>query len=153
MDRFVVLQPGQTRAPLPPGFTVKATTKDTEGRVVVMENQLNIDVPEHVHERMDELVYVLEGEMEIDFRGETHRLSKGMFAVVPMGIPHAMRNVSDPPVRALQISSPGGWDEFLHDMFGAGPALRTEDGQMDLAKVNEIGEKYGMRYTSAAMGL
>jgi quercetin dioxygenase-like cupin family protein len=153
MDRFVVLQPGQTRAPLPPGFTVKATTKDTEGRVVVMENQLNIDVPEHVHERMDELVYVLEGEMEIDFRGETHRLSKGMFAVVPMGIPHAMRNVSDPPVRALQISSPGGWDEFLRDMFGAGPALRTEDGQMDLAKVNEIGEKYGMRYTSAAMGL
>lgn len=153
MDRFLVLQPGQTRAPLPPGFTVKASTADTEGRVVVMENQLNVDIPEHVHERMDELVYVLDGEMEIDFRGETHRLSKGMFAVVPMGIPHAMRNVSDPPVRALQISSPGGWDEFLRDMFGAGPALRTEDGQMDLAKVNEIGAKYGMRYTSASMGL
>src|SRR5690242_20579359 len=139
MDRFILLEPGEnrpTRVPLPPGFGVKAGTADTQGRLAFLENQLNVDVPEHVHERMDELVYVLEGEMEIDYRNTTHLLTAGMFALVPQGVPHAMRNVSTPPARVLQISSPGGWDEFLADMFAAGPALRTEDGRMDLAKVN-----------------
>jgi mannose-6-phosphate isomerase-like protein (cupin superfamily) len=155
-DRFILLPPGETRptrVPLPPGFGVKAGTTDTEGRLAFLENQLNVDVPEHVHERMDELLYVLQGEMEVDFEGTTHRLTAGTFALVPQGVPHAMRNVSTPPARVLQVSSPGGWDEFLTDMFAAGPALRTADGRMDLAKVNEVGAPYGMRYTKTTMAM
>jgi hypothetical protein len=63
------------------------------------------------------------------------------------------RNISQPPARVLQISSPGGWDEFITDMFAAGPSLRTSDGRMDLAKVNVIGEPYGMRYTNTTMAM
>jgi hypothetical protein len=91
--------------------------------------------------------------MEIDFRGESHRLTKGMSVLLPRGIPHAMRNVSDPPARTLQISSPGGWDRYLEDLFEAGPAVRTADGRMDLAKVNEIGAPYGMRYVETTMDM
>lgn len=155
-DRFVLLQPGetrQTRVALPPGFGVKVATADSEGRLAVLENRLDVDIPSHVHELMDEFVYVLEGEMEIDFQGRTYRLTAGMCALLPHGIPHAMRNASQPPARALQVSTPGGWDDFLQDLFAAGPRIRATDGALDLDKVNEIGEKYGMRYTRGTMTL
>ncbi|MET9452331.1 cupin domain-containing protein [Streptomyces cinerochromogenes] len=155
-DRFVLLQPGetrQTRVPLPPGFGVKVATADSEGRFAVLENRLDVDIPLHVHELMDEFVYVLEGEMEIDFQGRTYRLTAGMCALLPHGIPHAMRNASQPPARALQVSTPGGWDNFLEDLFAAGPAVRAANGAMDLEKVNAIGEKYGMCYTQGTMTL
>ena len=155
-DRFVLLQPGetrQTRVPLPPGFGVKIATADSEGRLAVLENRLDADIPPHVHELMDEFVYVLEGEMEIDFQGRTHRLTPGMCALLPHGVPHAMRNASQPPARALQISTPGGWDQFMEGLFAAGRAVRTAEGAMDLEKVNVIGEKYGMRYTEGTVVL
>ncbi|GAA2786782.1 cupin domain-containing protein [Kitasatospora aburaviensis] len=155
-ERFFILRPAENRqvgVPLPPGFGVKATTADTEGRAAILVNQLDIDVPLHVHERMDEFVYVLEGAMEIDYDGRTHRLDTGMCALLPRGVPHAMRNASQPPARCLQVSTPGGWDQYLADVFAAGPALRTADGRMDTAKVNEIGAKYGMCYVPATMAM
>ncbi|WP_234392154.1 cupin domain-containing protein [Streptomyces sp. WM6378] len=155
-DRFFVLKPGETRptrVPLPPGFGVKVTTTDSEGRLAVLENRLDVDIPPHVHELMDEFVYVLEGEMEIDYKGTTHRLTPGMSALLPHGVPHAMRNASQPPVRTLQISAPGGWDRFVEDVFEAGPAIRTPEGTMDLEQINALGEKYGMRYTRGTMAL
>ncbi|MGW0884747.1 cupin domain-containing protein [Streptomyces sp. NPDC002671] len=154
IHRFFLLEPGEsrpTRVPLPPGLGVKVGTADSDGRLAAMENQLDIDIPPHVHERTDEFVYVLEGEMELDLGGETHRLTAGMCALLPRGVPHALRNRSQPPARALQVSTPGGWDQFVEDLFAAGPAIRTADGAMDLEKVNVIGEKYGMRYTKGTM--
>ncbi|MCP2168724.1 cupin domain-containing protein [Goodfellowiella coeruleoviolacea] len=155
-DRFLLLDATQTRptrVPLPPGFGVKAGSADTEGRFSALVNQLDIATPMHVHEQADEWVYVLDGEMEIDFDGRTHRLTRGMSALLPRGVPHAMRNVSQPPVRAIQVSSPGGWECFMADVFAAGDAVRTADGRMDMAKVNEIGAAYGMRYTETTMGM
>ncbi|MEV7415024.1 cupin domain-containing protein [Streptomyces sp. NPDC089919] len=155
-DRFFVLAPGgtrPTRVPLPPGFGVKVATGDSEGRLAVLENRLDVDIPEHVHERMDEFVYVLEGALEVDYRGRTHRLTAGMSVLLPHGVPHAMRNASQPPARALQVSTPGGWDRFVEDMFAAGPDVRTPEGAMDLRKVNVLGEPYGMRYTEGTMTL
>ncbi|MFF4345583.1 cupin domain-containing protein [Kitasatospora sp. NPDC001540] len=155
-ERFFVLQPNENRpteVPLPPGFGVKAATTDTEGRVAILVNQLDIDVPLHVHEQMDEFVHVLDGAMEIDYRGRTYRLDTGMCALLPRGVPHAMRNASQPPARCLQVSTPGGWDQYLEDVFAAGSALRTADGRLDLAEVNRIGAPYGMRYIPATMAM
>jgi mannose-6-phosphate isomerase-like protein (cupin superfamily) len=156
VERFLLLQPGETRpgrVPLPPGFGVKATTADTEGKFSALENQLDIATPPHVHEEVDEWVYVLAGEMEVDIDGETHRLTAGMSALLPRGVSHAMRNVSQPPVRALQVSSPAGWECFMEDVFEAGDAARTPDGRMDMGKVNAIGAKHGMRYTESTMAM
>jgi mannose-6-phosphate isomerase-like protein (cupin superfamily) len=153
-ERFFVLGAGEnrpTRVPLPPGCGVKARTGDTEGRLAVLENQLDIDVPPHVHEQADEFVYVLDGEMEVDILGESHRLTASMCVLLPRGVPHALRNISQPPARTLQVSSPGGWDQYLEDLFEAGGSVRTEGGRMDLARVNTIGARYGMRYTETTM--
>ncbi|QIY55312.1 cupin domain-containing protein [Streptomyces sp. RPA4-5] len=147
-ERFLVLQPGERRpgrVPLPPGCDVKARTADTEGRLAILENQLDVDIPPHTHHHADEFVYVLDGAMEVDVDGTTHRLTPGMCALLPHGIPHALRNASQPPARCLQISAPGGWEEFVEDLCEAGPAIR-KGGQPDLDRLNEIGAKYGMEY-------
>ncbi|WP_078866377.1 cupin domain-containing protein [Streptomyces sp. NRRL S-1448] len=146
--RFFVLRPGERRpgrVPLPPGLTVKARTSDTEDRLAILENELHVDIPLHVHHQADEFVYVLEGEMEVDFGGATHRLTPGMCVLLPHGVPHALRNASQPPARCLQISSPGGWDTFMEDMFEAGP-IAMKDGHPDLDRLNTIGARYGMEY-------
>ncbi|MFI9046273.1 cupin domain-containing protein [Streptomyces sp. NPDC053427] len=147
-ERFFVLPAGERRpgrVPLPPGFAVKARANETEGRLSVLETQLDIDIPPHVHHGADEFLYILEGAMEVDIEGETHRLTPGMCALLPHGVPHALRNASRPPARCLQISSPGGWEEFVEDMFEAGPVV-MKDGHPDLGRLNEIGAKYGMEY-------
>ncbi len=94
--------------PLPRAFSVKAMTEDTETRFSLLEVTVAMDIPRHVHHEADECIYVLEGELGIDFDDESHIATKGTFALLPRGVPHALRRVSEPP-RVLQISSPGGW--------------------------------------------
>lgn len=120
--RFVLLEPGAVRpgrVPLPPAFAVKAATADTEGRLSLLEVTLAKDIPRHVHRRADECVYVLEGVLAIEFDDRTHSAPQGTFALLPRGVPHALRRASDPPPRVLQISSPGGWECYVEDLVEA----------------------------------
>ncbi|UZJ31572.1 cupin domain-containing protein [Streptomyces endophytica] len=85
------------------------------------------------------------GDGGVGGNGATHHLTPGMCVLLPHGVPHALRNASQPPARCLQISSPGGWDAFMEDMFEAGP-VTMKDGHPDLDRLNAIGAQYGMEY-------
>lgn len=147
-DRFILLEPDAARPgriPLPPAFAVKATTDDTEGRFSLLEVTVAQDIPRHVHRHADECVYVLDGILEIEFDDRSHQAPKGTFALLPRGIPHALRRASDPPPRVLQISSPGGWERYVEDLIEAGPAVLTE-GRLDPVKINPIAAKHHISY-------
>ncbi|WP_067827504.1 cupin domain-containing protein [Nocardia inohanensis] len=147
-DRFLFLSPGEVRPgriPLPPAFAVKATTADTDGRFSVLEVTLARDIPRHTHQVADECVYVLDGTLEVEFDDRIEQATAGMFVLLPQGIPHALRCASTPPPRVLQISSPGGWECYLEDLFEAGPTVLT-GGALDPAKINPIAAKYDIRY-------
>jgi len=146
-DRFLLLKPGEARpgrVPLPPAFSVKAMTEDTETRFSLLEVTLAMDIPRHVHHEADECIYVLEGELGIEFDDETHIATKGTFVLLPRDVPHALRRVSEPP-RVLQISSPGGWEHYLEDLFEAGPAVFT-DGAIDPVKINRVAAPHRITY-------
>jgi quercetin dioxygenase-like cupin family protein len=147
-DRFLLLAPGEVRPgriPLSAGFAVKATTEDAEGRLSLLEVTVARDIPRHTHHVADELIYVLEGELGVDFGDRKLTATKGMFVLLPHGVPHALRCASPPPPRVLQISSPGGWECYLEDLFEAGQSALT-NGRLDPAKINPIAAKYGIRY-------
>ncbi|MFQ6395882.1 cupin domain-containing protein [Nocardia sp. KC 131] len=147
-DRFIYLEPTQVRqgrVPMPPAFAVKAMTADTDGRFSLLEVTLARDIPRHIHHSADEGIYVLEGELGIDYDDRTYIAGQGTFTLLPRGIPHALRCVSTPPPRVLQISSPGGWEHYLEDLFEAGPAVLT-DGKLDPAKINPIAATYDIQY-------
>ena len=141
-NRFYLLDAGAsrpTRVPLPPWTTVKAGVDDTQGRFSLMENRGDGGIPPHVHDHYDEFVYVVDGELGIDFDGTTHRLTAGMSALLPRGVTHALRNLGGAPVHALQLSAPGGWERYLEELTAAG--IRG-----DWTRADEIGKPYGMRY-------
>ncbi|WP_210749829.1 cupin domain-containing protein [Nocardia vermiculata] len=127
---------------------MKAATDDTEGRFSLLEVALARDIPRHTHHVADECIYVLDGELGVDFDDRTFTATAGMFVLLPHGIPHALRCVSDPPPRMLQISSPGGWECYLQDLFEAGASVLT-DGVLDPAKINPIAARYDIRYEQA----
>ncbi|GAB3575147.1 cupin domain-containing protein [Amycolatopsis endophytica] len=147
-DRLLVLGPGEARpgrVPLPPAFAVKAATADTEGRFSLIEVTLARAIPRHVHTVADEAIYVLEGVLGVDFDDRSFDAPRGTFVLLPHGIPHALRPASDPAPRMLQISSPGGWEHYLEDLFEAGPTVFT-DGRLDPAKVNPVAAPHHISY-------
>ncbi|ATL32877.1 cupin domain-containing protein [Streptomyces formicae] len=151
-NRFLLLEAGAsrpTRVPLPPSMTVKAGTDDTEGRFSLMEVVVAQAIPRHVHHVADECVYVLDGELTVEFDDRVHTVTAGQFVLLPHGVPHALRPATTPPPRVLQISSPGGWECFLEDMI----ENRTEisrKGQLDPVALNRIAAKYRITYEEPA---
>ncbi|MGW7102377.1 cupin domain-containing protein [Streptomyces sp. NPDC054838] len=127
------------RVPLPPAFTVKAATADTEGRVSLLKVTLAKDIPRHVHHRADECVYVLDGIVDIEFDDRSHFAPRGTFTLLPQGVPHACAAPPTRPLRVLQISSPGGWACYVEDLIEAGPTVLT-------AKINPIAARYHIEY-------
>lgn len=147
-NRFLLLDSGATRPgrlPLPPAFAVKAGTADTEGRFSLLEVSLARDIPRHTHHVADECVYVLDGTLEVEFDDRIVHATAGMFVLLPHGIPHALRRASTPPPRLIQISSPGGWECYLEDLFEAASAVLT-DGELDPVKLNPIAARHDIRY-------
>jgi uncharacterized cupin superfamily protein len=57
----------------------------------------------HWHEDLDEVFYVLEGEIEFLLAGSWQRASAGTTVFVPAGMVHAFRNASDRPARQLVV--------------------------------------------------
>ncbi|MGZ9934179.1 cupin domain-containing protein [Streptomyces sp. NC-S4] len=151
-DRFLLLDAGEARPgriPLPPAFSVKAATEDTEGRFSLLEVVLAREIPRHTHHLADESVYVLDGELLVDTGGRSHSLTAGQFVLLPRGVPHALRPGPGGPPRVLQISSPGGWECFVEDMIEAGPRI-VVDGRMDPARLNRIARRHGITYEETA---
>jgi quercetin dioxygenase-like cupin family protein len=80
--------------------------------------------PPHRHD-FEEMFTVLEGEVEVSFRGDTMTLHAGETVNVPANSPHGFRNVSDRPARLLCMCAPAGQDEFF-TLVGQPVATRTE---------------------------
>ncbi|GAA4074489.1 hypothetical protein GCM10022214_34120 [Actinomadura miaoliensis] len=147
-SRFYVLEKGEVRPGrlrVPPAFACKARGADTENRLSLMEMVVAQEIPRHVHHKADESVYVLAGELVVEFLDRVHRATAGQFVLLPHGVPHALRPGSTPPPRVIQISSPGGWDRFIEDLIEARPHITT-GGKLDARKLNPIAAKHDITY-------
>jgi quercetin dioxygenase-like cupin family protein len=68
--------------------------------------------PPHRHD-FEEMFTILEGEIELTFRGETQRASAGSTVNIPANAPHAFKNKSDKPARMLCMCTPAGQEQFF----------------------------------------
>lgn len=79
----------------------------------------------HWHEDLDEVFYVLEGEIEYLLDGEWRRAPAGTTVFIPAGTVHAFRNDSGRPARQLAVG-PSGAVELITELAGH-PRERWEE--------------------------
>jgi quercetin dioxygenase-like cupin family protein len=96
----------------------KIRSKDTNGVFSVMEivTPPGKGVALHVHEREDELVYLLEGEIEVTLGDQKMKAVPGVMALLPRRIPHGFTNIGNKPSRLLDTILPGQFDNYFVEL-------------------------------------
>ena len=72
----------------------------------------------------EEMFTLLEGEIEVTFRGEKSTVRAGETVNIPANAPHFFTNASEQPVRLLCMCTPAGQEEFFMEV-GVPVANRT----------------------------
>ena len=73
-------------------------------------------VDPHLHKRHSDSFYVLEGEVEFHVGDEIVHGTPGTFVLAPPSVVHWFRNVSDAPVRMLNLHTPGGFAQYRREL-------------------------------------
>ena len=63
-------------------------------------------MPSHVHEDMEEIIFVTEGYGEVDVGGSIEKLEPNTAVVFPIGVPHVVINKGRNPLRFVFIFNP-----------------------------------------------
>jgi hypothetical protein len=79
-------------------YTILLEGEDTAGRYCLIDMQM---------------FSVLEGEIEVTFRGEKSTVRAGEIVNIPANAPHSFANASERSARLLCVCSPAGQDEFF----------------------------------------
>lgn len=96
-------------------MTMHLTGEQTGGQFCLLENLIppGYATPPHLHENEDEAFLILEGELDVIVGGQALTVRAGESAFAPRGIPHQLRNAGNRPVRAMVLSTPAGFGEFV----------------------------------------
>src|SRR6202043_2058915 len=95
-------------------YTILVTGEQTGGRYSLIDMLVppGGGPPPHRHD-FEEMFTILEGEIELTFRGEALQASTGSTLNVPANAPHSFKNKSDKPTRLLCMCTPAGQEEFF----------------------------------------
>lgn len=109
-------------------YTVLVSGEQSGGRYALIDMHVlpGGGPPPHRHD-FEEMFHVLEGEIELTFRGETLTARAGETVSIPANAPHAFRNVSSSPARLLCTVSPAGNEAFFMEV---GDRVPTRTGPM-----------------------
>jgi mannose-6-phosphate isomerase-like protein (cupin superfamily) len=96
-------------------MTIKADSVRTGGAYTLLEFSApqHFGPPRHVHHAEDEAFLVLDGELRVQCGNDVWDVEPGGFVFLPRTIPHSFIVSSVHPLRALQLTSPGGFEEFI----------------------------------------
>lgn len=125
--------------------TIKAGGTQTRGALTVVEfvNPPGFAPPLHRHLAEDEMFYVLSGvaEFRCDDRGFT--AGPGDFVLLPVGRPHTFLVEPDEPLRALQMTTPSGFESFAAEVGVPATELRLPDpGPVDPAALGHAAARH-----------
>jgi quercetin dioxygenase-like cupin family protein len=106
-------------------YTIAVTGDQTGGRFCVIDMHIppGGGPPPHRHD-FEETFILLEGEMEVTFRGKKSPVQAGDTVNIPSNAPHQFHNDSSHAVRLLCICSPAGQEKFFMEV-GVPVATRT----------------------------
>ena len=106
-------------------YTILVSGDQTAGRYALIDMFVppGGGPPPHRHD-FEEMFHVLEGEVEVFFRGARLAARAGATVNIPANAPHAFRNVADRLARLLCMVTPPGLEQFFLEV-GDRVATRT----------------------------
>jgi len=123
-------------------YTITVAGKDTNDRFCVID----MHVPPgggpgpHRHD-FEETFILLDGELEMTFRGKKAIVRAGATVNVPSNAPHQFHNASSRPVRMICICSPAGNDRFFLEVGVPVATRTTPPPRLDERQMAEFREK------------
>ena len=107
-------------------YTVLLSGEDTAGRYCLIDMHVppGGGPPPHRHD-FEETFRVVDGELEVTFRGEKRVARAGDTVHVPANAPHQFRNASKAAARLMCICAPAGQEKFF-EQVGVRVGSRTE---------------------------
>jgi quercetin dioxygenase-like cupin family protein len=118
--------------------------EETGGAIALIEFKIEPGYPvppAHLHEREDEITYVIEGVLQVTIAGETRTIRAGESVFKPRGVPHAFAIAGKQPVRFLETVTPAGFEGY----FRAVAAAVRDTGSIDREAANQLMAEYGVR--------
>lgn len=92
-------------------------------------------VPPHVHPTQDEWIYMLTGEMEVEFGAEVHKAGPGDTIRMPRGIAHGIFNRSGAEATCVFGVAPA---RKLFDLFGVLDGVTDPGELVRLSALHEV---------------
>lgn len=99
----------------------------------------------HVHERLEETWYVLDGELAFQVGDESFRATPGSCVFVPPHAPHAFANRTDAPAKFLLMMSPASHDRYFIELAD----ILTRSGPPDSDAIAALRAKYDTQQLSS----
>jgi quercetin dioxygenase-like cupin family protein len=99
----------------------------------------------HLHSKLEEAFYVLEGEVELRAGDQARHARPGALMFVPPGVPHAFSNPTDAPARLLLLMSPPGHDRYFAELAG----ILAHSGPPDTDAIAALRGKYDTEQLSS----
>lgn len=128
-------------------YTILFSGKNTAGRYCLID----MHVPPgggpgpHRHD-FEEMFTILEGEIEVTFRGAKSVVKAGETANIPANAPHEFHNVSSQPARLLCMCSPAGQEDFFREVGIPVAARTTAPPPLDMTAFVEKAESLAPQY-------
>ena len=123
------------------GVTHKLTPQQTRSGYYLFEFEFDPESGNrlHVHQHEDEVVYVLEGAIEVRLDDQKLQAVTGGVVHLPKQLPHALHNPLKTTSRYLALAIPGGMEHFFDALVTA-----QEAGGLDQATHRKISLQYGI---------
>ena len=133
-------------------YNILLGSGNTEGQLAIIEMLVppNSGPMPHEHKGFRECFYVLEGEVEMQTKGNKFRAKQGDLVHIPLDGPvHCFKNTSSLNARLLCIVAPSGLDSFFEEVgrkipSGTLPEPLTPNPEQ-IAALNQTAEKYGQK--------
>ncbi|MGO9020111.1 MAG: cupin domain-containing protein [Syntrophobacteraceae bacterium] len=139
-------------------YTILLTGNDTNGRFCLIDCIVlpGGGPPPHRHD-FEETFIILEGELDLTFRGNKMVARAGDTVNIPSNAPHQFHNSSNEPVRMLCLCSPAGLENFFMQVGTlvegrTTPAPKPDKAAQEKleAKIKELAPKYRIELLKSA---
>lgn len=143
LQQPVAIPPGSGKQLKSLGVTHKLTSVQTNGAFYLCEATFAPESgsPLHIHHYEDEVVYVLEGTINIRLDGRKLQAESGGIIHLPKNIPHALQNPLKTPLRIMVFAIPGGLESYFDEVDAA-----LQNGSLDKETHTKISMKYGLEW-------